>query len=143
MFAVHTALHWCAAKHFLLSCCVSLVFADNCSISYDGHGMSAGGSKANAAHEQDANAQNGHAQMSASATVISGGASAASAMPLDFRVLTEAIAMRPNKGAYGVPFDLVDTSQGSALSEMLEQLQEADTALTAMNIMNHSVEARR
>ncbi|KAA6426686.1 MAG: cell division cycle protein [Trebouxia sp. A1-2] len=110
---------------------------------FDWDELGYGGSKANAAHEQDANAQNGHAQMSASATVISGGASAASAMPLDFRVLTEAIAMRPNKGAYGVPFDLVDTSQGSALSEMLEQLQEADTALTAMNIMNHSVEARR
>ena len=107
---------------------------------YDGQGMSAGGSKASAAHEQDANAQNGRAHISASATAISGGA--ASAIPLDFRILTEPIAMRPNKGAYGVPFDLVDTSQGSAMSEMLQQLQEADTALTAMNIMNQSVQAK-
>ncbi len=45
-------------------------------------------------------------------------------------------------GAYGVPFDLVDTSQGSAMSEMLQQLQEADTALTAMNIMNQNVQAK-
>lgn len=103
--------------------------------------MSAGGSKATAAYEQDANAQNGH--ISASATAISGGAGLASAIPLDFRILTEPIAMRPNKGAYGVPFDLVDTSQGSAMSEMLQQLQEADTALTAMNIMNQSVQAKK
>lgn len=94
--------------------------------------MSAGGSKANASHEQDANARHGHAHTSASATAISGDASATSAIPLDFRILTEPIAMRPNQGAYGVPFDLVDTSQGSAMSEMLQQLQEADTALSAM-----------
>ncbi len=93
--------------------------------------MSAGGSEANAAHEQEANARNGHAHISTSATP-SGDASATSAMPLDFRILTEPIAMRPNQGAYGVPFDLVDTSQGSAMSEMLQQLQEADTALSAM-----------
>ena len=108
---------------------------------YDGQGMSAGGSRANAAHEQDANARNGHARMRASAPAINGGASAASAKPLDFRILTEPIAMRPNKGAYGVPFDLVDTSQGSAMSEMLQQLQEADTALTAMNVMKQSAQA--
>ena len=105
--------------------------------------MSAGGSKAHDAHEQDANAQIGHAHIRASGTTISGDASAASAEPLDFRILTEPIAMRPNKGAYGVPFDLVDTSQGSAMSEMLQQLQEADTALTAMNIMNQSEQAEK
>ncbi len=104
--------------------------------------MSAGGSKANDAHKQDANARNGRAHISALASAINGDASAASAKPLDFRILTEPIALRPNKGAYGVPFDLVDTSQGSAMSEMLQQLQEADTALTAMNIMNQNVQAK-
>lgn len=103
--------------------------------------MSAGGSSANAAHDQDAKARNGSAHMRASATAISGDVSAASAKPLDFRIVTEPIAMRPNKGAYGVPFDLVDTSQGSAMSDMLQQLQEADTALTATNIMNQSEQA--
>ena len=48
--------------------------------------------------------------------------------------------MRPNKSAYGVPYDLVDTSQGSAMSEMMQQLQEADTALTAMGLVNQSAE---
>ena len=46
--------------------------------------------------------------------------------------------MRPNKSAYGVPYDLVDTSQGSAMSEMLQQLQEADTPLAAMHLVNQS-----
>ena len=49
--------------------------------------------------------------------------------------------MRPNKGAYGVPYDLVDTSQGSALSDMLQQIQEADSALAAMNILGQSIKA--
>ncbi|DBB11097.1 TPA: hypothetical protein ACH3X3_006556 [Trebouxia sp. C0006] len=108
---------------------------------FDWDELGYGGSRANAAHEQDANARNGHARMRASAPAINGDASAASAKPLDFRILTEPIAMRPNKGAYGVPFDLVDTSQGSAMSEMLQQLQEADTALTAMNVMKQSAQA--
>lgn len=59
-------------------------------------------------------------------------------LPLDFRILTDPVAMRPNKSAYGVPYDLVDTSQGSAMSEMLQQLQEADTALAAMHLVNQS-----
>ena len=46
--------------------------------------------------------------------------------------------MRPNKSAYGVPYDLVDTSQGSAMSEMLQQLQEADTALAAMHLVKQN-----
>lgn len=65
----------------------------------------------------------------------------ASAKPLDFRILTEPIAMRPNKGAYGVPYDLVDTSQGSALSDMLQQIQEANSALAAMNILGQGIKA--
>lgn len=62
------------------------------------------------------------------------------AKPLDFRILAEPVAIRPNKSAYGVPYDLVDTSQGSAMSDMLQQLQEADTALAAMHIVNQSSE---
>lgn len=58
------------------------------------------------------------------------------AKPLDFRIITEPVALRPNKGAYGVPFDLVDTSTGSAVSEMLQQIREADTALAAMHVMD-------
>ena len=61
--------------------------------------------------------------------------------PLDFRILTEPVALRPNKGAYGVPFDLVDTSQGSAVSEMLQQLRDADTALAAMRVMDANSKA--
>lgn len=37
---------------------------------------------------------------------------------IDFRVVTEPVAMRPNKMAYGVPFDFADTSEGSALSQL-------------------------
>ena len=58
--------------------------------------------------------------------------------PLDFRILTEPVAMRPNKSAYGVPYDLVDMSHGSAMSEMLQQLQEADTGLAAMHLVKQS-----
>lgn len=68
----------------------------------------------------------------------SGSVESATVRPLDFRILTEPIAMRPNKSAYGVPYDLVDTSQGSAMSEMLQQLQEADTALAAMHLVKQS-----
>lgn len=64
--------------------------------------------------------------------------SAATAAPLDFRILTEPIPMQPNKSAYGVPYDLIDTAQGSAMSEMLLQLQHADTALTAMHLVTQS-----
>ena len=60
------------------------------------------------------------------------------AAPLDFRILTEPVAMRPNKSAYGVPYDLVDTSQESAMSEMLQQVREADTALAAVHLVNQS-----
>ncbi|KAL0048552.1 hypothetical protein WJX82_005697 [Trebouxia sp. C0006] len=88
---------------------------------FDWDELGYGGSRANAAHEQDANARNGHARMRASAPAINGDASAASAKPLDFRILTEPIAMRPNKGAYGVPFDLVDTSQGSNVPNAVAQ----------------------
>lgn len=63
------------------------------------------------------------------------------AKPLDFRILSEPIALRPSKGAYGVPFDLVDMSQGSAMSEMLQQLQEADIALAAVNMVNNHTTA--
>ncbi len=82
---------------------------------------------------------NGHVNGSPTAAVRPRDVPIASAKPLDFRILTEPIALRPSKGAYGVPYDLVDTSQGSAMSEMLQQLREADTALAAMNILNHSV----
>lgn len=61
--------------------------------------------------------------------------------PLDFRILTEPVALRPNKGAYGMPYDLVDTSQGSAVSEMLQQLRDADTALAAMRVMDANSKA--
>lgn len=69
-----------------------------------------------------------------------GSGDTATVRPLDFRILTEPIAMRPNRSAYGVPYDLVDTSQGSAMSEMLQQLQEADTALAAMHLVKQSSE---
>lgn len=71
---------------------------------------------------------------SASSSVVK----VATTRPLDFRILTEPTALRPNKSAYGVPYDLVDTSQGSAMSEMLQQLQEADTALAAMHLIQQS-----
>ena len=61
--------------------------------------------------------------------------------PLDFRILTEPVALRPNKGAYGMPYDLVDTSRGSAVSEMLQQLRDADTALAAMRVMDANSKA--
>lgn len=60
------------------------------------------------------------------------------AAPLDFRILTEPIAMQPNKSAYGVPYDLIDTSHGSAMSEMLQQLKDADTALTAKHLVTQT-----
>lgn len=60
---------------------------------------------------------------------------------LDFRILTEPVPLRPSKGVYGVPYDLVDTSQGSAVTDMLQQLREADTALSAMGVIDAAAKA--
>lgn len=42
--------------------------------------------------------------------------------PFEFRIISEPVALRPNKVAYGVPYDFVDASEGSALSQLMEQL---------------------
>lgn len=103
--------------------------------------LAAGSSESQEISGQSASVHN------ASASNAEGGEGAAdnanfcadAAKPLDFRILTEPVAMRPNKGAYGVPYDLVDASQGSAISEMLQQIQEADSALSAIKLVNESV----
>eukprot|EP00887_Chlorella_sp_A99_P003503 scaffold7.g3503.t1 len=40
---------------------------------------------------------------------------------LGLRLITEPVALRPAKMAYGVPFDFVDASEGSALDSLLKQ----------------------
>uniref|UniRef100_A0A1D1ZYL0 Cell division cycle protein 123-like protein n=2 Tax=Auxenochlorella protothecoides TaxID=3075 RepID=A0A1D1ZYL0_AUXPR len=39
--------------------------------------------------------------------------------PLELRVVQGGLQLRPHLAAYGVPFDFVDTSEGSALSQLL------------------------
>ena len=40
-------------------------------------------------------------------------------MPINFRVVTEPIGLQPASMLYGVPYDLVDQSNGSALAELM------------------------
>ncbi|CAL8471972.1 g11514 [Coccomyxa elongata] len=40
-----------------------------------------------------------------------------------FRLNTDGAVMRPSSAAYGAPYDMVDTSDGSAISELLRRLQ--------------------
>ncbi|KAL4425346.1 hypothetical protein ABPG75_009362 [Micractinium tetrahymenae] len=55
------------------------------------------------------------------------GAAAHSPQPLPFelRIIEEPVAMRPATLAYGVPFDFVDSSEGSALDRLMQQAQQA------------------
>ena len=50
---------------------------------------------------------------------------AASGWPgeIEFRLNTGGAVMRPSVAAYGAPFDMVDNSEGSAISELLRRLQ--------------------
>ena len=41
------------------------------------------------------------------------------ALPLDFRIVTEPVGIQPASALYGVPYDLVDQSAGSALAELM------------------------
>lgn len=51
----------------------------------------------------------------------------AGSMPLcEIRVVTEAGAMQPNVAVYGVPYDFVDASEGSAMNQLLEQFGRAE-----------------
>ncbi len=40
-----------------------------------------------------------------------------------FRLNTDGAVMRPSSAAYGAPYDMVDISDGSAISELLRRLQ--------------------
>lgn len=54
--------------------------------------------------------------------------SAAPACPqprFELRIIEEPVAMRPATLAYGVPFDFVDGSEGSALDRLMQQAQQA------------------
>jgi hypothetical protein len=62
----------------------------------------------------------------AAAAAAAAGGEAEPAEPAEFRIITEPVALRPDKAAYGVPFDFVDDSEGSALSALLEQARQAD-----------------
>ncbi len=45
---------------------------------------------------------------------------------IEFRLNTDGAVMRPSVAAYGAPFDMVDNSDGSAISELLRRLQTED-----------------
>ena len=88
--------------------------------------------------------QNGHAATDGGSATIRLGSEYAQGdhmQQLDFRILTEPIPLRPSKAVYGVPYDLVDTSRGSAVTDMLQQLREADTALAAMGVIDAAAKA--
>lgn len=42
-------------------------------------------------------------------------------LALELRVVQDGAVLRPNLAAYGVPFDFVDASEGSALSQLMSQ----------------------
>ncbi len=46
-----------------------------------------------------------------------------------FRIIKEPTVIRPNKGAYGVPYDLVATGTGTAIQDMLAKMRDADISL--------------
>jgi len=41
------------------------------------------------------------------------------------RIIRDDVAMRPDTAVYGVPYDFVDASEGSALSSLLKQAQQS------------------
>ena len=43
---------------------------------------------------------------------------------VEFRILTQPNRVQPNMPTYGVPYDLVDHSEGGAYSDLLQKLQE-------------------
>lgn len=43
---------------------------------------------------------------------------------VEFRIVTEPNRVQPNMPMFGVPYDLVDNSEGGAYSDMLQKLQE-------------------
>ena len=45
---------------------------------------------------------------------------------VDFRIIREDIALRPDTALYGVPYDFIDFSEGSALSALMEQAQQGN-----------------
>ena len=47
------------------------------------------------------------------------GADSDAVLPLDFRIVTEPVNIQPASALYGVPYDLVDQSAGSALAELM------------------------
>lgn len=49
-------------------------------------------------------------------------------MAFELRVIEEAVAMRPHTLAYGVPYDFVDDSEGSALERLMAQAQQSGAA---------------
>lgn len=56
-----------------------------------------------------------------------GGGSGSSSAPrsFEFRVIEKPVCMRPHKLHYGVPFDFVDSSEGSALDQLRRQMEGA------------------
>ena len=47
---------------------------------------------------------------------------------IQFRVVTEPNRVQPNMPTFGVPFDLVDNSEGGAYAQLLQHLQSVDTS---------------
>lgn len=48
-----------------------------------------------------------------------------------FRIVEEPNRVQPNMPMYGVPFDMVDTSEGSAVDDLLQRLREAQLQETS------------
>ena len=46
---------------------------------------------------------------------------------VDFRIIREDVALRPDTALYGVPYDFVDMSEGSALTALMEQAQKGNS----------------
>jgi hypothetical protein len=45
---------------------------------------------------------------------------------VEFRIIREDVAMRPDTALYGVPYDFIDYSEGSALRSLMEQAQRGN-----------------
>ena len=57
--------------------------------------------------------------------VVSSGANEAGFdQGIEFRVVTELNRVQPHLPTFGVPYDLVDNSEGGAYHELLQRLQE-------------------
>lgn len=52
---------------------------------------------------------------------------------LEFRIIREDVALRPDTALYGVPYDFVDTSEWSALQTLLEHAGEAQSLWETMD----------